>query len=177
MDDDDTVALAPHVFHLRISNFQLNMEGQVGASYYNSSITSLCDSEAMEVHTTDNSGDEPPPSRMPSLRPSTSLSADQGVAQVAVMFPLPSETCLENSLLIKQLDSAFYPGLQTAQKGVASSSNNGFATNDWEVAQSKGIKVEAAISLPAAEGTLHTIMKFMNSKGTALAEGVIAVPR
>jgi len=108
-----------------------------------------------------------------------STGANRTVAHMAVFFPLPSETRMESSNVLKKLDSTLFP--ETTHHGSsvhgASKSLHGCAYVDWEDAKNQGIKLSTALILPSAEGTLHAAVRLIDSSGEPLGVGVIPVPR
>jgi len=127
----------------------------------------------------------------PSLHPCSSSSVvDESITQLAVLFPLPSETCLDTSLVVKRIKSALNPSEKSTPQSPTKMQNQNYQEPypiimrgsessyvDWEVAKSVGVKMVGKVVMPSPATTLHALIKVMDSKGQSLAQGVIAVPR
>ena len=180
---------SPIVVHLEMSDFRLNLDSLESTNHngspsnprFNRWVSSV--STVSEVEGETSECQEPPlPEVPPSLSPSTTnnsrapmFSSTRGhISQLAVFFPLPSETCVETGT-VKVLDSALSV---EGEHSCTSAYLPGRTYVDWDVAKTqKGVRVATAILMPSPQGTLHALVKVIDHFGAPMAQGVIPVPR
>ena len=167
--------LSPFAFQIRLSEFELFMETDQPP---------VCDWDSLPVSMADRSGHSRG-SRSEREVEEASVSSlsnrmtSNWASHVGVFFPLPSETCLESSRVVRHLDSTLFP--DTSSQGILSRAKStilyGSSYISWDDAKANGIKTSANVVLPSAEGTLHAAIRLIDSSGEPLAVGVIPIPR